>query len=78
MEKSHTLGKENLFEAINCSPILSSGRILEESQTERLIYSPLSERNLASQGNCRISPGAHKTSKVGNAIYGCSFTAIYC
>ena len=71
MEKFHTLGKENLFEAVNCSPILSSGRILQENQTERLIYSPLSERNLASQDNCRRSPGAYKTCKVGNAIYGC-------
>ena len=70
MEKLHTIGKENLFEAVNCSPILSSGSLPEENGTEELIYSPLSERNLPCQGNRLRYPGADKTSKVRNAIHG--------
>ncbi len=69
MEKLHTVGKENLFEAVNCSPILSSG-VIKGNGTEKLIYSPLSERNLASQGNRPHSPGDDKTSKVRNPLHG--------
>ena len=65
MEKLHTVGKENLFKAVNCSPILSSAGVLKEHGTERLIYSPLSERNLPCQGNRLYDPGTDKAFKVG-------------
>jgi hypothetical protein len=71
MEKLHTIGKENLFEALNCSPILSSGGPLKENGTEKLVYSPLSERNLPCQGNRPHYPGTDKASKVRHAIHGC-------
>ena len=78
MEKLHTVGKENLFEAVNCSPILSSGSLLKEHGTEKLIYSPLSERNLPCQGNRLHNPGTDKASKVRNAIHGPSLHRFVC
>ena len=78
MEKLHTVGKENLFEAVNCSPILSSAGVLKEHGTERLIYSPLSERNLPCQGNRLYDPGTDKAFKVRNAIHGPLLHRFFC
>ncbi|XP_028403223.1 transforming acidic coiled-coil-containing protein 3-like [Dendronephthya gigantea] len=65
MEKLPTIGKENLFDALNCSPISPSGCELRQKTTEKLVYSPLSERNLVLQDNSLRSPEAHRSSKAG-------------
>ena len=70
MEKLPTIGKENLFDGLNCSPILPSGSDLCKNRTEKLVYSPLSERNFVLQDNRLRSPEAHRVSKVSKTIHG--------
>lgn len=76
MEILYSIGKENLFETVNCSPILSSGSVRQENGAKNCTNLPLSEKNLACRGNSLLTPAAHKTRKVRNAMHGSPLSCI--